>query len=295
MLKNLCLLICVLIGFLPSSNAQITKEFIIDEREGYDLVKFNFSSYKGTSIIKNGSSGKPLRVHAHLSKANILPTFTQNISHRILNAHIDHQNIESENLGKRLSYQLFAGGNEGFDHAWFIDLNKNFFYDLNLNLGMGKASLDLSNLPITNCKIKTVSADVNLEYSGDILNTASMDTMMVAINMGTIDANRINFSNAKNMFFDVSYGTVNLSFVDAVPGGSTVSTMVGAGSVNIDLPSGNFPYIVKVKSTAMSRTSIPKSLKEIGNKIYVSKGYDKNAEDLMTFLIDISVGSVSLK
>ena len=127
MLKNLCLLICVLIGFLPTIDAQITKEFIINEREGYDLVKFNFSSYKGTSFIKSGSSANPLRVHAHLSKANILPTFTQSISHRILDASIDHQNIESENLGKRLSYQLFSGGNEGFDHAWYIDLNKNFF------------------------------------------------------------------------------------------------------------------------------------------------------------------------
>src|SRR5690606_30209182 len=121
------------------TDAQITKEFIIDEREGYDLVKFNFSSYKGTSLIKSGSSGNPLRVHAHLSKANILPTFTQNISQGVLNTHIDHQNIESENFGKRLSYQLFSSGKEGFDHAWFIDLNKKYFYDLNLNLGIGKA------------------------------------------------------------------------------------------------------------------------------------------------------------
>src|SRR5690606_18912612 len=191
MLKNLCLLICVLIGFLPSTDAQITKEFIVAEKEGYDLVKFNFSSYKGTSLIKSGISGNPLRVHAHLSKANILPTFTQSISRGILNTNIDHQNIESENLGKRLSYQLFSGGNEGFDHAWYIDLNKNFFYDLNLNLGIGKANLDLSNLPITSCKIKTVSADVSMDYSSNILNTASMDTMMIVINMGTIDANRV--------------------------------------------------------------------------------------------------------
>src|SRR5690606_34316431 len=289
MLKNLCLLICVLIGFLPSTNAQITKEFIVADKEGYNLVKLNFSSYKGASLIKSGLSGNPLRVHAHLSKANILPTFTQSISEGVLSTNIDHQNIESENLGKRLSYQLFSGGSEGFDHSWFIDLNKNFLYDLNLDLGIGKATLDLSNLPISNCKIKTVSADVSMDYSSTTLNTVSMDTMMIVINMGTIDANRVNFSNAKNMFFDVSYGTVNLSFAEAIPGGSTVSTMVGAGSVNIDLPSGKSPYIIKVKSTAMCRTSIPKSLKEIGNKIYVSKGYDKDAEDLMTFLIDISV------
>src|SRR5690606_13117390 len=110
-----------------------------------------------------------------------------------------------------------------------------------------------------------------------------------------LDAKGINYSNAKSMFFEVNYGTVNLSFVDGIPGGSTVSTMVGAGSINIDLPSNNLPYIVKVKSTALCKTSVPKYLKEVGNKTYVSKGYSEDADNLMTFLVDISVGAVSLK
>src|SRR5690606_40831904 len=89
-----------------------------------------------------------------------------------------------------------------------------------------------------------------------------MDTMMVVIKMGSLDAKRINYSNAKHMIFDVNYGSVNLSFDDNIPGGCTVSTWVGAGSVNIDLPSSNLPYIVKLKSTPMCRTSIPKHRSE---------------------------------
>ncbi|MEX2595124.1 MAG: hypothetical protein WD426_20335 [Anditalea sp.] len=295
MLKKLCLLIFVLIGITPLLDAQITKEFIVDEKEGFNLVRFDFSSYKGTSYIKHKNSGQPLRVHAHLAKVNILPTFTHHISQGILNANIDHQNIESENLGKSLSYRLFSGSNEDFDHSWYIDLDTTFLYDLNFSLGIGKANFDLSNLSVSNCKIKSASADISLDYSNNTLNSVSMDTMMVMINMGTIDAKGINYSNAKNMFFNVDYGTLNLSFADNIPGGSTVLTMVGAGSVNIDLPSDSHPYIVKIKSTAMCRTSIPGNLKEIENKTYVSKGYKRNAANLMTFLIDISVGSVSLE
>jgi len=295
MFKRLGLLICVLLGFSDQTDAQIVKEFAIREKEGFQSVKFDFSSYKGTSLLQYRKSGQPLRVHAHLSKANIMPSFSHDITGGILNTHLEHQNVESENLGRSLSYRLFTGENETFDHSWIIDLDSSFLYDLNFNLGLGKAILDLSHLNVSKCKIKTASADVALNYSSNTLNPTSMDTMMVAIKMGTIDAQRINYSNAKKMIFDVNYGTVNLSFAEEIPGGSTISTMVGAGTVNIDLPSANLPYIIKLKSTAMCRTSIPKYLKEIENKVYVSKGYEKNAEDLMTFLIDISVGSVSLK
>ena len=295
MLKNLCLLICVLTGFMITTDAQIIKEFKVDDKKGFDLVKFDFSSYKGVSHIKSKYSGDPIQVHAHLSKVNILPTFTHHISERILNTQIDHRNIESENLGRSLSYRLFTGNDEDFDHSWFIDLDTGFLYDLNFTLGIGRTNFDLSHLPISRCKIKTASADVTLDYSSNTLNSASMDTMMVVINMGTIEGKGMNYSNAKNMMFDVNYGTLNLSFLDEVPGGSTVSAMVGAGAININLPSGNLPYIIKVKSTAMCRTSIPSYLRDLGNKTYVSKGYKEDADNLMTFLIDISVGSVSLK
>jgi hypothetical protein len=295
MFKKLCLLIWVLIGCVYNVEAQITKEFIVKETEGFNLVKFDFSSYKGNSLIRKNTFGQPIRVHAHLATVNILPTFSHTIAGGVLNAHIEHQNTASESLGKSLSYRLITGSNESYDHDWFIDLNSSFLYDLNFDFGLGKASFDLSYLPISKCKIKTASADVALDYSGRFLNVAPMDTMMVVIKMGSLDAQRINYSNAKHMLFDVHYGSVNLSFEENVPGGSTVSTMVGAGSVNISLPSTHLPYIVKVKSTAMCRTSVPKHLREIDNKVYVSKGYKKNAEDLMTFLIDISVGAVSLK
>lgn len=295
MLDKLCLLVWVLMGITFQVDAQITKEYIVEEKEGFEQVKLDFSSYKGSSYIKGHRSGLPLRVHAHISKVNILPTFTHDISDGVLNASINHQNVESENLGRSLSNRLFSGDKGRFDHSWFIDLNREFTYELDLNLGLGKSEIDLSHIAVSKFKISTASADVSLGYSSNTLNTATMDTMAVAINMGTLEGKKMNYSNAKNMFFDVNYGSVNLSFVDGIPGGSTISTMVGAGSINIDLPSENLPYIIKVTSTPLCRTSVPKYLKEIGNKTYVSKGYNKNAKNLMTFLVDISVGSVSLK
>lgn len=295
MLKSLCLLVGLFVGTVFQLEAQITKEFIIDRKEGLDLIRFDFSSYNGLSRFKGETYGQPLRVHAHLSKANILPSFTEKFSQGILYASIDHHDVESQSLGRRISQRIFSSDNKRSEHSWFIDLDKGFLYDLNFDLGMGESQIDLTDLQVSKCKINSVTADVSLEYSSDVPNPVRMDTLWVSINMGTINAHRMNYSNAEKMFFDINYGTLNLSMVDDIPKGSTISAMVGAGSINIDLPSGSLPYIIRVKSTAMCKTTIAPHLKKIDHKTYVSEGYKQGADNLMTFLVDVSVGTISLK
>ncbi len=275
--------------------AQISKEFTVLEREGYDLVALDFSCYKGITHVRREHSGYPLHASAELGKVNILPSFSHHIANGILFAYLDHKNVESESLGRSLSYRLFSNSDEDFDHHWKLGLDANFLYDLNLNFGIGKANLDLSYLPISNCKIRTASADVVLGYMGNIPNTVNMDTLSVAINMGSLYADELQFSNARKTFIDVKYGSINLSFSNLMAQPSTISTTVGAGSVNIKLPESKHPYIVKIKNNAMCRTTIPSFLREMEDKSLVSKGYSPDAKNLMTFLIDVTVGAVSLK
>ncbi len=296
MLKKIILLLfCGLTELSLLTEAQITRQFSVEEKEGYSLVCFDFSSYKGISNLKREFTGYPLSATANLGKINILPSFSHEIRDGVLFAHLEHKNVESESLGRTLSYRLFSNDDADFDHTWDIGLDGNFLYDLNLHFGIGKANLDFSYLPISNCKIKTASADVTLQYGSKKPNTVNMDTLMVAIHMGSLYAEDLHLSNAKKVLFDVSYGSVNLSFSDSMSGASEIATIVGAGSVNIQLPGQDLPYLVKIKSTAMCRTKVPSYLKEIEDKTYVSKGYQADAKNLMTFLIDVSVGSVSLR
>ncbi|MBS9522477.1 DUF4097 family beta strand repeat protein [Litoribacter alkaliphilus] len=295
MLRKVCLLVWSIWAFSGESSAQISKDFIVEERSGFNLVKLDFASYKGISRIQRDHSGHPLSIQANLAKVNILPTFTHSIEDNILFASLDHSNVESENLGKSLSSRLFSNTNDDFDHEWLVGLNSNFMYDLDLYFGIGKAILDLSNINVANCKVKTATADVSLEYGRRAPNPISMDTMAVIINMGNVDVQNLNFSNARHMIFDVNYGKVNLSFNGEMPQASHLKASVGAGSVNIELPDQSLPYKIKVKSTAMCRTSIPSYLREVGSKTYVSKGFSENAKNLLLIEIDVSVGSVALK
>jgi len=295
MLIRLCLVVWLVLALVIDSEAQITKEFKVEKKDNFSLVKLDFSSYKGISNIARDHSGLPIMIEASLAKVNILPSFHHSVQNNVLTANLDHRNVESESLGKSITSRLFPSSSDDFDHNWTVGLNTNFLYDLNFNFGIGRAHLDLSNINVTKCKIKTATADVFLNYSKNTPNPISMDTMSVFVNMGNVEVHSLNFSNAKQMIFDVNYGNVNLTFNGDMSQSSHLKASVGAGSVNITLPDQNTPYIVKVHSTAMCRTTVPPYLKSIGNKTYVSKGYKADAQNIMSIEIDVSVGSVSLK
>jgi hypothetical protein len=295
MLNKFCLLIGLVLGSTSWSDAQITKEFKVEEKNGYNLVQLDFNVYKGISDIKREQMDGPLTINSELNKVNILPSFSYRIKDEVLFANLSHRNVESENLGKSLSYKLFSSSNENFDHKWDVALNSHNLYNLHFYFGIGYASFDLSHLPISNCQIKSTSADIKLDYSKKFANSVKMDTLSVAINMGNLEANNLNFTNAKEMIFESNYGTLNLSFSDKMTESCNIKAMVGVGKVNLKLPSENQPYILKITSTPMCRTYLPKYLKDLGNNTYVSKAYRENSENLMTFTIDVSVGSVTIK
>ncbi|EOZ99725.1 hypothetical protein A33Q_0406 [Indibacter alkaliphilus LW1] len=295
MLNKLCLIICLVFGFRLESNSQIIKEFKVEERNGFNLVHLDFNVYKGISEIQRSQAENPILIQCDLSKVNILPSFHHQTANGVLTTHLTHRNVESENLGKSLSYKLFSNSNDDFDHKWNVGLNSNFLYDLNFNFGIGKANFDFSHLPISNCKVNSTSADVALNYSKKMANSVKMDTLLVKINMGNLDASHLNFTNAKEMIFEANYGALNLSFSDKMPEACNIIATVGAGKIDLKLPDESQPFIIKLKSTAMCRTNVSKSLKDIGNKTYVSKSYKEDAENLMTFVIDVSVGSVTIK
>lgn len=295
MLKRFYLLIVLVLVSSLSGMAQITKEFKVDQKQGFNLVYLDFNVYKGITEIKRRQGAEPIWMESELSKVNILPSFSHEIKDRVLHAHLLHKNVESENLGKSLSHKLFSSSNDDFDHHWQVGLNSNYLYNLHLNFGIGLAKIDLSQLTVSNCIIKSASADIHLDYSRPYANSVKMDTMSVSLNMGTIEGKHLSLANAKQMFFDVNYGTINLDFSKKISEPTKIHATMGAGKVNITLPDESQAYIIRIKSTPMSRTYVPKNLREIGNKTYVSKSYHDKASNIMDLTIDVSVGSISLK
>ena len=294
MLRNLCLLFLMTIGWVAVSEAQLVKEFKATERNGFDMVALEFTSYKSSTQLKRTKSSDPVYIHGHLDQTNILPSFSQKTSNNVLQTSLVHKNVESENLGKTITSKLFSGSSDDFDHSWNVALSTNYLYHLDFNLGMGKSDFDLANLTISQMKVRSASADVLIHYGSNSPNQVQMDTLLVTLNMGTVMIENANFTNAKLMIYEVNYGKIDLNFSDGMHNASQVIAAVGAGSIHLRLPSDSFPIKIKVKSTAMCKTTLPKYLKTLEKGIYVTKGYDASDPRLMELILDVGVGSLTV-
>lgn len=283
------------IGWVAVSEAQLVKEFKATERSGFDMVALEFTSYKSSTQLKRTKSSDPVYIHGHLDQTNILPAFSHKTSNNVLLTSLVHKNVESENLGKSITSKLFSGSSDDFDHSWDVALSTNYLYHLDFNLGMGKSDFDLANLTISQMKVRSASADVLIHYGTDSPNQVQMDTLLVTLNMGTVIIENANFTNAKMMIYEVNYGKIDLNFSDGMHNASQVIAAVGAGSIHLRLPTDSFPIKIKVKSTAMCKTTLPKYLKTLEKGIYVTKGYDANDPRLMELILDVGVGSLTVE
>lgn len=292
MLKKLCLLVVGVVGLATLGAAQIVKEYQVTQRKGFDLVRLDFTSYKSVTELKRVMSSDPVSIHGHLSQTNILPDFSQNLQNHTMEVSLVHKNIESDNLGKSITSKLFSGKSDDFDHSWDLGLTSNFLYDLNFLLGMGRSDFDLAMLPISKLKVQSASSDVRIHYGDREPNRVQMDTLLVLLNMGSVDIPQANFTNAKKIIVEVNYGSIDLDFGDGMNSSAQVIAAVGAGTLNLHLPPDTYPVKIKIKATAMCRRTLPKFLKAQDDDTYITKGYSPNDPRLLELTLDVGVGSI---
>jgi hypothetical protein len=295
MLRKLYLSFLMSCGSILFSSAQLVREFRAPEKTGFDLVHLEFSSYKSFTQVKRVKSAEPVYIHGHLSKTNILPTFSHQIKNGVLETALVHKNVESENLGKSISSKLFSSSDTDFDHSWDLGLASNFLYHLDFNLGMGRSDFDLAQLPVSQLKVKSASSDVFIHYGINAPNQVQMDTLLVTLNMGSVAIEKANFTNAKMMIFEVNYGSINLNFSDGMSSSCKVIAAVGAGTLNLQLPPDSFPVILRMKTTGMCKTTLPKYLRSIDKETFVTKGYKPSDPRLIELTLDVGVGSLTVE
>ncbi|RIW16412.1 hypothetical protein D0X99_08620 [Algoriphagus lacus] len=294
MLKKLGLLIIwIVVGVIPGQ-AQFVREYKVTERKGFEMVYLNFSSYKSLTQLKRVKTQDPIYIHGHLLKSNILPDFKYSVHHNRLDASLEHKNVEADNLGKSITSKLFSDDAD-FDHSWDLGLGSNYLYHLDFNLGLGRADFDLAQIPISQLKIKSASSDVLIHYGTEVPNQIEMDTLLVTLNMGTVEVQNANFTNARKMILEVNYGKIDLNYSDGLARSCQVIAAVSGGSVHLKLPPDTNPVKIRIKTTPMCRTSLPKYLKSLDKETYVTRGYKASDPRLLELIIDVGVGSVTIE
>lgn len=294
MFKKLCLLIFLIPLAGTWVHAQFVREYRVAAKNGIEKVTLNFSTYKSQTQVKRTTGKDPVTIHGHLLQANILPDFRSSTSTNGVTASLVHKNIESDNLGKSITSKLFSTST-GFDHTWDVGLASTYAYDLEFNLGMGTADFDLAQLAVATLKIKSASADVSIHNSSATPNLTGMDTLLVTLNMGTVDLLQAQQTQAKKVIIEVNYGQINLNYGLGQTTKGQVIAAVGGGMIYLKLPPVSNPVKIRMKTTPLCRTSVPEHLRAIGEDVFVTKGYTASDPRLLEIVLDVGVGSITIE
>ncbi len=270
---------------------QEKSHFTVEDNDACDQVYFYLKSASGTCDIRTRNGKVPINIIGKANLDYITPEFGQDHEGSTLKAWLTLHDKGKEGFGRKLS-KLFGKKTTDTENYWNIYLTNYKPYHLNLNYGLGKSYVDLSNIPVQNLKIFSGNAHVKVGYHGKMGNRVEMDTFQVNVDLGDIEIAQLNLARAKVIMAEVGFGSLKLDFAEQPEVAGEIWAKVGAGSLVVDLPDQSIPMIIFMKSTSYRKLKVPTGFKMVKKNVYISEAYDPDAENLLTFNIDLSMGSV---
>ncbi|MDH5475416.1 MAG: hypothetical protein OEX22_06985 [Cyclobacteriaceae bacterium] len=287
--------ICIGIAISSFSNAQVKKQFFIEQNEDFEKVDIKFVTKSGACYVKPSQHDIPLNIYSNQDFDDYEHSFTKEIKNKICYVDLSLTDKNSDNLSRSISYQMFNSDHKEKDKMWKIYLSQEIPYRLNFNYGVGDAFIDLSGLSIENLKIYSGNADVNINYISGLGNQVEMDTFFVKVDLGSVDIKKMNLSKAKTVLADVGFGNLSLDYSKTLESKSNVQASVGAGNLVIKIPAENVPVKIKINDSMLCRVHLSKNFELTEENVYVNKAYTDNAKNLLSFNIDVALGSIVFK
>ena len=274
--------------------AQKKEHFTVKDKESYDKIHFYLKAASGTCEIRTRKGENPVNIMGHHNKELTTCDFGSQEEGNINKSWFTIKDEGKENFGTKLS-KIFGKKKTDEENYWNIYLTDKKPYDLDLNYGVGKAYVDLSDIAVENCHIYSGNAHVKVGYLKMAENRIDMDTLMVSVELGDIEIEKINLARAKNIMAKVGIGTLVMDFNEMPKVDTDIWASVGAGSLYVNLPSEEMPMIIRMKGTSYNKFKLPKGFEQLEDNVFINSSYKSDAENLVSFNIDLSMGSVIFK
>jgi len=291
------ILLLGLVGLMGhDSCGQIKKHFTVENSSSFDRVDLTLSGGSGTCYIRPTPNNNPVNIYGSSQSSNLAPRCESVLVQRTQRVNVNFTEEKLDDFSsKKVSFKVFGGDDGDKDNQWHVYLSKKKPINLNLNYGMGNAYVDLSGLAVEKLNITTGSADVSVGFISGQYNQQKMDTFCIKVDLGELEARQIALSNAKTIIADVGFGSLYLDFTNKSHVKSNVNATVGAGNLIVNANESINPMIIYIRNSPLCRVKIPHGFTEIRDNVFVNDKYDQDAENLITFNIDVTMGNVIFK
>ncbi len=280
----------VLLGYL--ANAQTKNSFVVSDNQDFDKIKFSLNATEGQCIIEPGTEANLLNIE-QLSDEATQPQFQEQIIERTKQVSVKLDDKENS-LSSSISRRMFSRQSVD-DYSWKVYLSKYKPMDLDLTYAVGDTYIDLSGLPVERLKMHTGSANVSVNYKNHEANQVLMDTFLIQVDMGTFKAKNLHLSRSENVIADVGFGTVHMDFADAEEIATNVTASVGAGKLEIILPTSDVPVKININDSPLCRIKMPKEFRQSSSKEFVNSDTQASEVNYLTFNVDVAVGNIVFK
>ena len=279
-----------------SSYGQIKKHYTVENSNSFDNIDLTLSGGSGTCYIRPTPNINPVNIYGK-SESNVIgPSCESVLDNRTQRVKVNFTEGKiNESSTKNVSFNVFSNDNGSKEDQWHVYLSKKKPIRLNLNYGMGNAYVDLSGLSVEKLNITTGSANVSVGYISGQYNQQEMDTFCIRVDLGELEARQIALSNAKTIIADVGFGSLYLDFTNKSFVKSNVNATVGAGNLIVNANESMNPMIIYIQDSPLCRVKIPQSFTEIRKNVFVNSQYRQDAENLITFNIDVTMGNIIFK
>jgi hypothetical protein len=276
------------------ARAQTKEHFKIENHETFDKIDFHLKAASGTCEIRTRKGEMPINIMGQHNEEYTTCEFGESIANRTNNTWFKIADTGNEDFGTKIS-KIFGKKKIDESNYWNIYLTDQKPYRLDLNYGVGKAYVDLSNIAVEVCRINSGNAHVKVGYLSMEKNRMIMDTMIVSVDLGDVELENLDMARAKNIMAEVGIGSLLMDFSEIPEEKSEIWASVGAGSLYVNLPNEDMPVIVRMKGTSYNKFKLPKGFRQLSENVFVNKSYNEAASNLVSFNIDLSMGSVIFK
>ncbi|MEM9325045.1 MAG: hypothetical protein AAGA85_05295 [Bacteroidota bacterium] len=275
--------------------AQLKKFYSLDEVTNFDTVNFDFVATSGHSYWRLVPQDNPLLIYGNPDLEKINPSFDAIVTNRKCDVMLRLEEYRSSGLGDGLAFAMLGSSpSEHDDNYWKVLLNNEKVYNLDLHFGIGTSDIDLSGAKVQCLKVKTGSADVKLNYDGENPNLCQMDSLNVEVDMGSFTTGYLDHAQAKYISCKIGFGSAVLDFTSPPSSKCEVKANVGLGSLEVYLPREE-PVIIYLNDSPFRGLNVTKDFEEVEKNVFINRAYDEEAENLLTFRVDVSLGSIDFQ
>jgi hypothetical protein len=276
---------------------QVKKQFVVENSSACESIKLHVKANSGNCYIKPSQNQDILNVFSNQSEEQFSHNLKKTVTGKTCEVFLALEEVTSESFSQSISSRVFSASesNVSSNKFWKMYLTDQKPYSLEMNYGVGNATIDLSGLSVKKLKISSGSADVNVNYASGLENQIEMDTFSVKVDLGSVSVKNLSLAKTKCLLADVGFGNMVLDFSQPALVSNTIKGSVGAGNLVIVLPKDNTPVLITIHDSWLCSVKMPSSLKKISDNTFVSSTYTKGAKDALLFDLDVSMGNIIFK